>query len=1356
MDKRIIFFDGDGTLWYPRATKRTRKPHWVYHDSATKDNFLEHIELTPKTKETLQFFSEQGVYLALISANPESEEVALKEMQEKLEYFGIEKLFYTCRVSAGDDPEGKTSIILEILEELNLKKEDAVMVGDSYYYDYLAAKNIGIDALFIENTVSKMPTVIPEDLQGIREISDLLWVFSSDVRLLSNPVFSLIRKFNLNSNQDYLVSLLSFNDLISQDFLDYLNSKIDQAKLINFALLPLKVGEDYFVYISSEGSIVKSGINLESIYDVLKKSRDINSQYRNDLLALLLIVSRGTIRTQHIFSSSDISLRSREDIREMMKSSNFWSKERLEYHSHLLSSVMEDVRHLSRLIKKKISNDFGICIVRGAIASGKTTFSRSFFADKLGVNDELKGFISTDYIKKILAKDFKNIFGCKVPTYLFHDEASMLCDMVLSRAISESLFYCVDKRFKHYDDLNLIVKDSQNRGIPITVFEIDSDFITSSMRVLKRSGVYPGDPAPDYKNLIKNFQDAEKGNMELAPFFLKSSLVKNHFRVSCTKNNEFLINALKQDFELLESTPLMNGVKRSFNTKKYENILLSSGLSLKEALDQHARETYSEKYNKLDYYENFIHNIRDTSRTYNGEFDTSASSDKKEKFKNDLSAEEISVLTGLNLASAFNFVYSSRYIPLIQSALLKHFINSVATIVNQGLIIDATYLFRTGINSESYNYIPTENVKDFYSSFIEQLYEKISSKDFDPIDVAAWIEWNIDFSGHIFSDGCSRIARLISSWLLMRSNHQLPDYVFAQDAFSTVRESYKKRFSLKRKISLQKPVDDKDYERFLRYYRRLFRSSSANEKILASGGFVYDADGRFLILQTTSGKDYGKWVLPGGKMEVGESSSEAFRREVFEEIGMEVGNVNLLGFRDYTAVSGNHYGFFDYEAHLKGDADVRINVESISYEWIFHSEIDKYTFTDSVKNFFGKYFLSDSPSYYSEKELISPSSLDIPHFSEHTMSLSLEKYICKKIPAQDLLMYVPLINRVEIHGIYPDLKLFKKLMKNTKILKIIFQSRLKPGNSNSLRPLFLLVEDDKKRKILICYVTPGRDLLLHYASMITYILKKYSNLKILTYAYPAAESEIGKWTNLDENLIFPGDMVIMGYSTFVKSKLFQDANFSLLTTNENQFYTTTRFLCDNGSVVNCLEANYGHWGNISGRLAETICQLGAQEIIHIGKVGTLVSPKEVYQRVYIPSRFIVGRRSEILCGDVNIKNSLRYIEEYISQAHVSVSTTMEETFKQRNNLKDLNVDTIDIESSKIAQAVSNFNISSELKVKFGAIHFSSDYLKSEDEINLSPEYDLSTERMPQSNLKKDRILNKIYELVRQHIMSPHL
>lgn len=174
MKKKIVFLDGDGTLWYPKTTKRTQKPHWIYHDPETKDNYLEHLELTPRTKETLETLREKGIYLVVLSANPYAEEVALKEIKERLEYFGLSSLFYAHRSSSGDNPNGKASIMLEILSSLGLSKEDALMVGDSYFYDYLVAKSIGVDAFFIENSVSKMPEEIPQDLKSIKEIHELL------------------------------------------------------------------------------------------------------------------------------------------------------------------------------------------------------------------------------------------------------------------------------------------------------------------------------------------------------------------------------------------------------------------------------------------------------------------------------------------------------------------------------------------------------------------------------------------------------------------------------------------------------------------------------------------------------------------------------------------------------------------------------------------------------------------------------------------------------------------------------------------------------------------------------------------------------------------------------------------------------------------------------------------------------------------------------------------------------------------------------------------------------------------------------------------------------------------------------
>lgn len=174
MKKKIVFLDGDGTLWYPKTTKRAQKPHWVYHDSATKDNYLEHLELTPRTKETLEVLSGRGIHLVVLSANPNTEDIALKEIKERLEHFGLKSLFYAQRASDGNDPNGKAAIILEILSSLGLQKEDALMVGDSYFYDYLAAQNIGVDAFFIENEVSKMPDEIPQDIKSIKEIHELV------------------------------------------------------------------------------------------------------------------------------------------------------------------------------------------------------------------------------------------------------------------------------------------------------------------------------------------------------------------------------------------------------------------------------------------------------------------------------------------------------------------------------------------------------------------------------------------------------------------------------------------------------------------------------------------------------------------------------------------------------------------------------------------------------------------------------------------------------------------------------------------------------------------------------------------------------------------------------------------------------------------------------------------------------------------------------------------------------------------------------------------------------------------------------------------------------------------------------
>jgi 8-oxo-dGTP diphosphatase len=57
-------------------------------------------------------------------------------------------------------------------------------------------------------------------------------------------------------------------------------------------------------------------------------------------------------------------------------------------------------------------------------------------------------------------------------------------------------------------------------------------------------------------------------------------------------------------------------------------------------------------------------------------------------------------------------------------------------------------------------------------------------------------------------------------------------------------------------------------------------------------GVLVRADGAFLLTSRPEGKAYaGYWEFPGGKLEAGETVEQALRRELQEELGIEIGAV---------------------------------------------------------------------------------------------------------------------------------------------------------------------------------------------------------------------------------------------------------------------------------------------------------------------------------------------------------------------------------------------------------------------------------------------------------------------------------
>jgi len=90
-------------------------------------------------------------------------------------------------------------------------------------------------------------------------------------------------------------------------------------------------------------------------------------------------------------------------------------------------------------------------------------------------------------------------------------------------------------------------------------------------------------------------------------------------------------------------------------------------------------------------------------------------------------------------------------------------------------------------------------------------------------------------------------------------------------------------------------------------------------------GAICRKEGKIIMLRRAIDPAYGKWVFPGGYVDRGESLEDAARREVREEIGVDVRLTRLINVYSYT---GRPVVVVVYEAEVIG-GEVRGGVEAL-------------------------------------------------------------------------------------------------------------------------------------------------------------------------------------------------------------------------------------------------------------------------------------------------------------------------------------------------------------------------------------------------------------------------------------------
>ena len=125
--------------------------------------------------------------------------------------------------------------------------------------------------------------------------------------------------------------------------------------------------------------------------------------------------------------------------------------------------------------------------------------------------------------------------------------------------------------------------------------------------------------------------------------------------------------------------------------------------------------------------------------------------------------------------------------------------------------------------------------------------------------------------------------------------------------------------------------------------------------VVGVGAIILNAD-QILLEKRKNSPGKGKWTIPGGLVDLGETAEQAVIREVKEETGLEVYEPRLVDVVNYISFGEKdgvkyHYVIIDYIVTSKG-GKVNAASDADDLKWVPFQEVEKYNLTESFRRFF--------------------------------------------------------------------------------------------------------------------------------------------------------------------------------------------------------------------------------------------------------------------------------------------------------------------------------------------------------------------------------------------------------------------